>query len=107
MSSVFEAMLTPLMTVRKTFTPIRNMLVVEIIQPPALLASGLAVPDMSTVVAPRAWVAAAGPECKQVKDGDQVIIVGGTESMLFTFNGVQYRMIQEAQCLGVVLPEHC
>lgn len=92
------------MTQQKQFTPVRNMLVVEPIQLPAITVGGLHVAEQFAhhATAPRAWVVAAGPECKQVKAGDQVIIVGGTETLVVPFNGVQYRMIQETQCLGVV-----
>ncbi len=103
-SKVLGVQATQPMTQSKQFTPIRNLMIVEPLPLPTITMSGVHLGEQHAHhgTAPRAWVIAVGPDCKQVKAGDQVIIVGGTETIIVPFNGVQYRMIQETQCLGVV-----
>ena len=68
---------------------------------------GLIMPDEAkgSVVIPRGEVIAAGPECKQVKEGDLVLISNDRPGARFSNDGYEYLMFREAAVWGIIRNE--
>ncbi len=86
----------------KKFTPLGKMVVIDPIRHSGILESGIAVGEGSDVVTHRAWVVAVGPECKTVKEGDQIILFGGSQVLITRFDGDELHHIREEMVAGIV-----
>lgn len=87
---------------RKTYSPMTDKLVVSVIQAPNETDSGLALPEssQSKFVTMRAVVIACGPEVKQVKVNDVVLLPGGRYEPVI-HKGQTTFVVAEVQIWGV------
>lgn len=54
---------------------------------------------------PMGLVVAVGPDVKQIKEGDKVVLHPSTVAMKVRFQGDEYIVLSESKVCGVVLPE--
>lgn len=95
--------LEPQLTIpKKSFTPIGRMLAVHA-YPPSETPSGLIMPDgvANPMQTGLALVIAAGPDCKQVKEGDVVLYTHQMSAVIHDGNTVG--LLHEDNVAGVVL----
>lgn len=92
---------------KKRFTPVRDLISIFIINPNQTTPSGLALPEAQreTYVVPSILALAVGPDCKFVKEGDQIVI-GNAMAKEFMFQGDTYMVIEEKFVVGVVEQEY-
>lgn len=91
--------------VPKTFTPIGNKLAVQVIRQDTT-EGGIVLPDNlrneSIPEAICARVVAAGPECKQVKVGDKIIVPPKLAGDIVKYAGHNYIIIPEDKIHGTI-----
>jgi co-chaperonin GroES (HSP10) len=87
------------------FTPTGTKVVVQVIkQSGAMVGSQIALPDISAqnYQSPRCWVIAAGPDCKQVKAGQMVLVLANAQVYKIFFDDDELCLCDEGQVLGIV-----
>lgn len=92
---------------KKRFVPVGDYVAIHAIRDKET-PGGLQLPDGSvgSVTTPRGRVVAVGPDVKQVKEGDLMLIIGTTTVGKIWFMGDEYLIIREKEIPGgVVLPE--
>ena len=65
---------------------------------------GLIMPDGSKdlVQSPTATILAVGPECKQVKPWDEIVMASGAQGAWITHDGQQLMVLREDSIMGIV-----
>lgn len=90
---------------KQTFRPLGTLVVLLPIKITET-AGGIRLPD--SVVAeqshetPRCWVVAAGPDCKLVKRGDEVLVLAQTHAWKVQHKEQELLVINEDKIVGVV-----
>jgi co-chaperonin GroES (HSP10) len=66
---------------------------------------GILLGDNNKLLGIECWVIAAGPECKQCKRGDRVLIHPQTQCTSCFYKDEETRLVQEIAILGVINPK--
>lgn len=87
----------------KTFTPIGRQVAMTWVNKDEMTNGGIVLPEgsMSKMIFAVTEVVAVGPECKQVKEGDRVLIDERTMLKRGYHRGVEYYVIEETLIAGV------
>jgi co-chaperonin GroES (HSP10) len=90
---------------KKTYQPLNTKVVISIIQAANQTESGLVIPETSRhrMVTTRAVVVACGPDVKQVKEGDVVLIGLNQAPELIRHRGEETLVVDEMQLYGIEL----
>lgn len=92
---------------KRTYTPTHDLVAIHVPSQQDVTPSGLIMPDSAktSLYALEALVIATGPECKQVKEGDTVIIHAMTALTECNHKGNVTLLLQEKHVMGVLTPE--
>lgn len=86
------------------FTPIHDQVAIQVIKQRESTGGILldAVQDKNSPDVPSAWVIEVGPEAKQVKPGDVVLLSHKILATAFSYHGNYYIVLPEKQLYGVL-----
>lgn len=86
----------------KKYTPIGTRIVVDIVRNPNQTEGGVILPDQSSWITPICKVLAVGPEVKQIKEGDYILVITKVESYLVRHAGEETYVLEESNVYGII-----
>ncbi len=88
----------------KKFTPIGERVVLQVIEIPETTQGGLILPEQSreTWTTPIAQVIAVGPNVKQLKEGDKVLVYAETIARKVRYDNDSLLVVFEGDVVGVI-----
>ena len=89
----------------KKFVPIGKLVVGQLIQDASgsNTEGGVIIPEIATWRNPVYAVVACGPECKQIKEGDRVLVSPELQPRVVRYAGDELHLFHEEQVSGIVI----
>jgi co-chaperonin GroES (HSP10) len=92
---------------KRRYEPIGPKVALQLIEHEAITEGGIELPlgSVEKVHMPSAWVISVGPECKQVKLGDKVLVLPQTAVRKCPYMGEELLIIKEEEISAIVYRE--